>query len=397
MLRRLLVGSAVLSLVPGFAALPAALAASAPVPMCAGLPATIVGTDGPDSLEGTDGADVVALGAGGDEFFGHDGDDVICGGPGGDDLSGMGGADRISGGGGPDEIHQDGPDELIHGGSDDDVIHTGSTQPPNWTGTLVGGSGFDLFRFGGATPGGLVVDVSAGTVRGAGSFDIDDFEAYSLTSEHDVFRGGPGRDEIYGIEGGDELSMGAGTDVVLITALSRSGSTVRMGPGNDRATVAAGGRHRLWLGRGDDSARVAARIEVRAGPGNDHIRPLGHGGKIWSVRGESGRDILDLSQMQRAVRLDASAGTVTLRNGNVHRFSGFERYRGTTRGDTLLGSDGPDRVYGDDGADRIRGRAGDDALFGNGGADVIRGNAGRDVCSRGNTRGCERLRADRVR
>ncbi|MFI5028892.1 MAG: hypothetical protein ACHQCF_07940, partial [Solirubrobacterales bacterium] len=79
----------------GIVAVPALLAiasvsiASAPAeapevkePRCHGRRPTIVGTDGPDRLQGKPRRDVIWGGPGDDEIFGSLGNDLICGGPG---------------------------------------------------------------------------------------------------------------------------------------------------------------------------------------------------------------------------------------------------------------------------------------------------------------------------
>jgi Ca2+-binding RTX toxin-like protein len=68
--------------------------------LCLGLPATITGTAGNDTLVGTAGRDVIHAGAGDDVVYGQGGDDVICGGDGGDVLWGGSGNDRLDGGSG---------------------------------------------------------------------------------------------------------------------------------------------------------------------------------------------------------------------------------------------------------------------------------------------------------
>ncbi len=79
-------------------------AAGAAAPGCHGLPATIVGTSGPDTIEGTAGGDVIVGRGGGDAINGMGGDDTICGGGGDDAINGGSGADFLSGGAGDDEI-----------------------------------------------------------------------------------------------------------------------------------------------------------------------------------------------------------------------------------------------------------------------------------------------------
>jgi hypothetical protein len=70
--------------------------------MCHGHRATIVGTNGPDTLIGTSHRDVIAGLGGGDRVDAHGGGDIICGGGGNDALDGDGGTDTIVGGGGHD-------------------------------------------------------------------------------------------------------------------------------------------------------------------------------------------------------------------------------------------------------------------------------------------------------
>jgi hypothetical protein len=91
----------------------AALGFDAPVPgasgpTCSGHRATIVGTSGPDHLNGTARADVIVGRAGADDIEGHGGNDVICGNTGKDVLQGNHGNDRLYGGNGSDRA-QGGP------------------------------------------------------------------------------------------------------------------------------------------------------------------------------------------------------------------------------------------------------------------------------------------------
>lgn len=81
---------------------------------CRGVPATLVGTAGPDQLVGTQGRDVIAGLGGDDVIFGRGGDDLICAGAGDDWVNGGPGADRVLGGAGNDRlVGRAGPDVLI--------------------------------------------------------------------------------------------------------------------------------------------------------------------------------------------------------------------------------------------------------------------------------------------
>jgi len=65
---------------------------------CQGVTATVVGTEGADTLEGTKGDDVIASLGGDDVVYGRGGDDLVCGGYGSDRLFGGPGADQLYGG-----------------------------------------------------------------------------------------------------------------------------------------------------------------------------------------------------------------------------------------------------------------------------------------------------------
>ena len=72
---------------------------------CRGRLATIVGTDGDDTLSGTSGGDVIVGLGGNDHITGRGGDDSLCGGPGNDGIWGGDGFDRLSGNAGNDMLN----------------------------------------------------------------------------------------------------------------------------------------------------------------------------------------------------------------------------------------------------------------------------------------------------
>lgn len=65
---------------------------------CFGLEATMVGTDGNNTIHGTSGRDVIVARGGDDIIYGDGGDDVICAGNGDDHLRGGSGDDECRGG-----------------------------------------------------------------------------------------------------------------------------------------------------------------------------------------------------------------------------------------------------------------------------------------------------------
>jgi Ca2+-binding RTX toxin-like protein len=102
-MRRLLVVASALGLAVLFMPLPAP--AQAAVPTCFGRPATIVGTNGNDTIYGTKLPDVIASLGGADVVHALAGDDLVCGGDGNDIVFDGYGSDAIDGGNGVDTVY----------------------------------------------------------------------------------------------------------------------------------------------------------------------------------------------------------------------------------------------------------------------------------------------------
>jgi RTX calcium-binding nonapeptide repeat (4 copies) len=96
---------------------PTGVAVQAEADPCAGSPppGAIVGTNGPDILNGTSGNDVI---------FGLGGPDVINGGGGNDLICGGAGSDVMSGGSGNDTIKGGSDSDVITGGAGNDTLNT---------------------------------------------------------------------------------------------------------------------------------------------------------------------------------------------------------------------------------------------------------------------------------
>jgi Ca2+-binding RTX toxin-like protein len=127
---------------------------------CAGRPATMLGTAGPDRLRGTSRRDVIVALAGDDVITALAGNDLICAGPGADTVRGDLGNDVIYGGRGRD---------LLDGGTGNDRIHGGGVPWPHAS-------------------------------RGRGDDD-------------DTLNGGPGNDDLSGGGGHDRLNGGPGNNL----------------------------------------------------------------------------------------------------------------------------------------------------------------------------------------
>jgi uncharacterized protein YkwD len=148
--------------------------ASAAVITCNGLEATVVGTDGNDTLYGTEGVDVIAGLDGRDRIYGLGGNDIICGGGARDRIFAGRGHDMVFGGDGDDRIKADqGADQIWGEGGDDKI--SGQTGAD----VISGGRGDDKI---------------------SGGFGDD------------VISGGRGDDILDGADGSDQLLGGAQTD-----------------------------------------------------------------------------------------------------------------------------------------------------------------------------------------
>jgi endonuclease YncB( thermonuclease family) len=180
---------------------------------CAGLPATVVGSNSGEQLFGSDGDDVI-LALGGDDLvtpFG--GDDIVCGGDGRDTIS---------------------------------------------------------FR---TSPGGVTVDLAAAFASGEGSDSIYDVENIVGSAHADkligsdgrnVIDGGSGKDRLIGRGGRDTLKGGPGKD----TLKGGGQSDVVRGMAGDDVMFGQSGNDDLVGGSGSDDS-------LDGGAGTDHCDPNG--------------------------------------------------------------------------------------------------------------------------
>jgi Ca2+-binding RTX toxin-like protein len=311
--------------------------ATAPGPLCFGLPGTHVGTANADVLNGTSGMDVLIGRGGNDTINGAGGPDLICGNDGGDVINGQGGNDTISGGGGGD---------TISGGNGNDTI-----SGDNGADDLSGDAGNDVID------GRRAQDV----IDGGDGADI-----LNGNDNPDIITGGDGDDTITGGPGADDL-RGDGDDDTIEG--NRAPDLIRGGTGNDT----------LDGGDGLDT--------VRGDGGNDTL--LGGFGAD-TIIGGNGKDTVSFAKSRNPVVVDLTAGTAS--GDGADTLSQIEhvtgsKYDDTIDGDasanTLDGADGRDTVSGAGGDDVVRGGNGDDTLRGNGGNDTIKGQAGNDLLNGG--------------
>jgi Ca2+-binding RTX toxin-like protein len=183
---------------------------------CAGMVATIVGTNGPDVLIGTPGPDVIVGLGGDDEIYGDRFDDFICGGPGDDYIEGGGGEDLIFGEEGNDVIDggvagvggafDDTGDDVISGGPGHDTI-IGSDLPQAGS-SLYGDQGNDTIYI---PLGHQALNGHTFAFGGAGNDTI------LLATGDAVLEGGNGQDELIALDQASTAEMDGGRGVDTCT------------------------------------------------------------------------------------------------------------------------------------------------------------------------------------
>ena len=207
--------------------------------LCAGEVATIVGTDGDDTLVGTTGRDVIQALDGDDAVLGLAGNDVICGDQGDDELLGGSGRDRLIG---------DLDDDSLFGGRGRDELDGG-----NGTDELGGGRGDDTIA-GGRGQDDLVGGADDDEL--SGNAGADDFHG---GRGDDLLFGGPGTDDLDGDVGDDEVSGENGDDGIV----GGRGDDVLSGGFGDDEFFGTSGDDQLMGESGDD--------ELAGGTGNDSL------------------------------------------------------------------------------------------------------------------------------
>ena len=350
------------------AALTQASGAAAAGATCGGLPATVVGSSGPDHLVGTDGPDVIAAGYGHDHIEGRGGNDRICAGPGYDDVNGGAGDDSVSGGPGNDLIRGDdyefgndalsgGPgDDRLQGRNGDDRLNGGADDD-----RLFGGAGTDdLFDRGGGndyfdggtawdeadrwhppTSAGIRVDLATRAARTAdGQETLRSFSSIIGTRHDDVLLGDDDLNHLFGAGGDDYVNGRGGYDHV--SGYLEWFTSPPSDPGTD--TVVGG-----------DGSDILILLDGRAtgGPGQDTVAALADP----DGTSEAGA-VVDL----RARTVVQGSKTVML--------TGVEHAHGTPGDDRLLGDSGANSLYAEGGNDVLNGRGGSDEMWGGDGLDT---------------------------
>lgn len=235
---------------------------------------------GDDTINGLDGDDVINAGLGADTVDGGEGNDRIHGNDGADSLDGGNGDDTLYGQAGDDTLNGDDGNDTLDGGAGADSFD--------------GGNGFDTVSFR-AAAGGIVVDVDGSTDTGvAVGDDFVSIERFWMGTGGDTFIGSAtDNTEVWGIEGDDILTTGAGAD------------RLNGGIGNDTMTGGAG----------------ADVFVLSAGnSGADTITDFADGQDLIQIYGGTSTQFSDLT-----IADDGSGNAlITLADGSTITLSGFD-------------------------------------------------------------------------
>ncbi|MDQ3962712.1 MAG: hypothetical protein M3277_02195 [Actinomycetota bacterium] len=420
----------------------AAAPATAAPPRCLGRAATIVGTNGNDTLRGTNGADVIVGLRGRDRILGRGGNDRICAGAGAQSFdeetgerfrefsSGGGGADRIAGGRGPDHVV---------GGPGDDRLNSGPGSFESLEGNagndaLDGGPGFaEDARFL-TSQGPVVASLADGAATGEGTDrfrnldelmgsshddtltgDLGDPEAFAGLyghagddtliggAESNFLWGGPGDDDIDGGDGFDFLDhvhlnrlVGLPSDAVTVNLVT--GTVAGQGTDTIRNVEGADGTPGDDSFIGNDEANEFTQMfegddTVDAGAGDDLVDG---GDGTDDLDGGEGQDLLGHLDHSVAVTVDLQARTST--GTETDQIDNFEDVLGSFENDEISGDSSANVLMGAPGDDTLMGLAGDDTLIGEGfgfhhdeddGTDSADGGPGTDACDAETEVACE--------
>jgi len=299
--------------------------------------AYIYGTNGPDTLLGTGGADNIYGYGGNDLLKGHGGDDWLFGGNGSDTLVGNGGTNDYWGGPGADHfVEQARPgtdynDDLIHGFTfNTDLIDFSAWGVSDFSqikallyADVVGNAAINAYygghdhilRVGHVHPGQLsgsdFIYSNSGAVNETGTGDDD----VLFGSQHaDTLNGSKGADILLGGRGGDHLLGDNGFDVL----------------------IGGKGRDILTGGNGDDTFVFNRPVESKVGNQRDHITDFTHT-----------EDLIDVSGIDANTNVAGNQSFHFIGQAGFSSTAGELRFHATAAGNAIVAGD----VNGDGHAD----------------------------------------------
>ena len=202
----------------------------------------IIGTPGPDSLTG---------GIGNDTISGLGDNDILNGGF---------GADHLIGGEGNDLLEDHWGGDTLEGGNGNDIllIVRDRDHIPTTTVLMDGGDGDDIITFQGRNG-----SAGAGSIIGGAGNDV-----IATTLFNGAIDAGDGNDQVALAAASGTVALGAGNDLLTIATNSSSDVAIDGGSGNDDITIHDGS---VNAGDGDDIIRARRTHDLTLGAGKDLV------------------------------------------------------------------------------------------------------------------------------
>jgi uncharacterized delta-60 repeat protein len=191
-------------------------------------------------------------------------------------------------------------------------------------------------------------------------------------------------DPAFGSFGKVITDVGAGQGEADAVVVQSTGRVVAAGP------IGTSGEMAGYLGdvgpsctrigtAGRDRVTGTKMSDVLCGfKGNDTLTGLGADDLYF---GGPGSDTASFARSKAAVTVDLGGGTASGEGSDT--LASIERAVGSSKGDMLTGSPGPNVLSGGGGADKLFGLLGNDRLLGGSGNDTLNGGPGIDTCVQG--------------
>ncbi|HEX8655316.1 MAG TPA: calcium-binding protein [Allosphingosinicella sp.] len=346
----------------------------------------IVGTNGDDILNGTDGRDFVYGGGGNDHIRLYAGDDIGSGGTGDDAVWGDEDRDLLIGGLGSDKLYGGTQDDSLSGdaGNDDLMGEDGADVLSGGRGDdmLVGGAGADTYKFARGDGRDLIVSEPAAAAADSAN------EANWQTIWQGDWLGDFGQEWL----GWDDTFRWRGTGgsrylqvyVGAVTSVFAASDTIEFDLGidiQDILLVREGAN--LVLVVSDENADFAG---ATGAPDQITIQNWYNSADpaTWGSSTPVGRFAFYQTGFLEAATegwslIGGGGGADTISAASLGVSSSKFWITGGAGDDVITGGTGGDILHGNGGFDELRGSGGDDVLYGGGGNDVLVGGAGRDV------------------
>ena len=375
----------------------------------------IMGTDGDDTLNGTDAAGESIFGSlGADTIDGRGGNDRVDGGSDNDTVSGGDGNDTVIGGSGNDALSGDSGDDIVEGLGGNDILYgDGGDLVPLPTGNGLANNSSTVAVPTSIASGARAVRMDTGFSLSASNNIINSTTVPHMTATRTATTGGENHYFVMTIAAGSTVTFDVdyaygGTDSFdgYLTVYDASGALVFDNDDDDdyidptggstgirdpyySYTFASGGTYYILINDfpGTDLIPAGSTYQLHvsvessgrpaaADPGNDILRG---GDGDDNLFGGEGRDLLEGGAGADALNGGSGGDTADYSNSdgrvNISLLSGYAS-GGHAAGDTfdsienLIGTRFDDRLVGNNGNNALQGMAGADVLMGNGGEDT---------------------------